>query len=577
MNRPEKTKKLIIAVALTTVTFLFFNFFYAYHLFFKEQTQLFLFSSTYLFSYFDKPAWLAALSGDFLTQFFYLRGGGPAVLAALFVTEWFLAYSVIKKISKSKFAAIWAFFPVATDFVSHLSLAHNARISVGFILTLLLFLVYGKIKNRSLSLAFAFLVALSGYWFLGSSVVVFPFLVLLSDKDLKRIFLHLPLLPFVFVLPFILRAKYLLPINETLLFPAILLKSLLPLSALILAAFAAVIFQKNKHFFPVLTETSIATILLLLIIVFGINSNAGFKREKIFALDTETYFGKIDKVIELAEKSKMESRFVAYYTNMALAKKGELPNRLLGFYQPAVQGLILPVSQNENWQTILFSNELFYLLGDMNLAQHSAMLGNTFSPYQRSSRMMKRLAEINMVNGDYPSAEKFLRILDHTLFHKKWAQQKFSENNANCNSSWLLEKRAQVAHSDTIRNSYDYIQSIEFLVQQNPENLIALDYLLSFYLLNKDLVSFKTAYDKYAKLLKRPVPKLYAEALLIKLFQDKVSQEEVLTYRIDSEQMRKFAEYTNIFEKARGNIDQLKTGFEFTYWFYYHFATFKEN
>jgi hypothetical protein len=336
-------------------------------------------------------------------------------------------------------------------------------------------------------------------------------------------------------------------------------------------------FQKNQRFFPSLIETTSSGIILLLIVALGISNNAGFNREKIFALDTETYFGKIDKVIVLAEKSKTESRFVTYYTNMALAKKGELPNRLLEFYQPAVQGLILPVSQNENWQTILFSNELFYLLGDMNLAQHSAMLGNTFSPYQRSSRMMKRLAEINMVNGDYPGAEKFLRILNLTLFHKKWAQQKFSENNANCNSAWLLEKRAQVAHSDTIRNSYDYIQSIQFLVQQNPDNFIALDYLLSYYLLNKDLISFKLAYDKYAKFLKRPVPKLYAEALLIKLFQDKVSQEEVLTYRIDSEQIREFTDYTNNFNKAPENIEQLKTRFEFTYWFYYHFATFKEN
>lgn len=45
-----------------------------YHLFHREQTQLFLLATEPLAGYLRHPAALARLSGDFLTQFFYYEG-----------------------------------------------------------------------------------------------------------------------------------------------------------------------------------------------------------------------------------------------------------------------------------------------------------------------------------------------------------------------------------------------------------------------------------------------------------------------------------------------------------------------
>lgn len=61
-------------------SFVFFQFFYPYHLFYQEQNQLFLFSWDYITTYLDKPGWLACLTGDFLTQFYYYRFAGPTIL-----------------------------------------------------------------------------------------------------------------------------------------------------------------------------------------------------------------------------------------------------------------------------------------------------------------------------------------------------------------------------------------------------------------------------------------------------------------------------------------------------------------
>ena len=567
-------KQILPLIAIAVVSFLFFQFVYPYHLFFKEQIQLFLFTPTYIFSYLAKPAALSSLAGDFFTQFLYLQGGGPLVLAVLFSAEWWLTKKALQTIGNMKNASQWALLPVASDFTAHLALLYSPRNTMGLILVLAVFLAFSRINNKALATTLFIISVAVGHWLFGNAIIVLPFLLLFSTNIYRpKIIAKLSLL-LVVIFVYIGRPFYLLPVKEAFLYPAFSVKDLLPLVVFVATIFISelTLFTKKYNRFSIW----IVSVLFPVILISGFKLNANFGLEKILALDSETYFGNTNKVIKLAEKYKLKNRVGTYYTNMALAKKGELPDRLLEFYQPFTQGLILPVSQNENWQTILFSNELFYLIGDMNLAQHSSMLGNTFSPYNRSSRMIKRLAEINMINGDYKGAEKFLRMLEKTLFHSKWAAKQIKEINSGTTPDWLVSKRTQIAQTDTIRNSSDYLHAIEFLVRQNPRNKIALDYLLCFHLLNKDLISFKNTYDRYAKPLNFPPQKVYAEALLISLFKEKVSEETFQKYKINPAVLTEFINYTGRFEETKGDLNQLKEKYGTSYWFYYHFATMKE-
>lgn len=573
--KDKKNRNILFApVVIAAFTFLFFQFLYPYHLFFKEQIQLFLYTPDYLFSYFDKPAALARLSGDFLTQFFYLRGGGATVLALLFVAEWIVLQHLIKKFIAEKHAGLWALLPVAVDFTLHLNLLHTPADSMGLFFSLVLIGFCLSIKNKVGQVAFVIvLVLLGNYWF-GNAIILLPFFLLLQKKERQSILPLLLLLAFLIV-PLVTRQHFLLTHLQAYLFPAFSLKSLWLPAFVLFAVVLAKLFSDTKLRQSVLAQSILLLVSILL--VGGIKLNANFEQEKILALDSEFYFENNKTVLQLAETLEVKNRVASYYTNMALAQKGELPERLMEFYQPSIHGLILPVSQYENWQTILFSNELFYLLGDMNLAQHSAMLANTFSPYNRSSRMIKRLAEINMINEDFAGAEKFLRMLDKTLFHKKWAQKRLAENNAECKKIWLAKKRQQIAQTDIIRTAFDYINSIEFLVQQNPKNKMALDYLLSYHLLNKDLGAFRTAYDSYAKTDDSDAEKIYAEALLVLLFRENASEQEFEAYGIRPEQLNDFISYTELFEQSEGELTKLQSEFGRSYWFYYHFATMKEG
>jgi len=564
----------LIIPGLGFLIFLFFQLFYPYHLFFKEQIQLFIYTPEYFLSYFTKPAWLARYIGDFLTQFFYLRGGGAITVSFILLIEWIFITKVIDKLTSSKLAKLWALIPVVIDLALQCNILHEISYTISIICTLGIYLLFLKIKSKWFQLGTALIISPLIYWLAGGTVLALPLLIVLDKNENRERKILISILIFVLalIIPLILRHRFLLTIEQAYIFPALQRSSLLIIVALgLVSIFSSILNSfEQKH-------KTIALISLLLILfittVIGVYRFADFNQEKELALDSETYFGNTDKVISLACSNNIESRNSSYFLNIALAKKGILADSLLNYYQPASYGLMLPVAPGEGWITIIFSNELYYLIGDMNLAQHATMLGNTFSIHNRSSRMIKRLAEINLVNEDTAAANKYLRILDKTLFHQKWA--KAHKNNAPF-SSWMQEineKRSFIPRSDIIRSANDFNRTLSFLLSQNPQNKVALEYLLCYHLLNKDIVSFIKYYNLYFKNTTEHIPKIYQEALLIYFSKYPTSIQEISSYGLDPQIFKSFMEYTKHYDQSNGNIKELQRFYSKTYWYYYHFAT----
>jgi hypothetical protein len=562
------------AFFLGLFTFLFFQFVYPYHLFFKEQVQLFLYTPDYFFSYLCKPAWLGCYLGDYLTQFYYLRGGGATVLSFLILIEWLLIGLTIKHLTHSKIAHLWALLPVCIDITLQCSILHEASFSVSLILTLCTFLCFRQINVRWISICTGLIITPLTYWFSGSAAFIFPLLVILDSY--KKIgtdkLLGIAMFLVILVTPFILRPLYLLTIEQAYIFPAIQKSSLLLLSSLVVVYIFASISSSFEDKHKTIT-LCVLGLIMAFSLVSGIAVFADFDQESEFALDSETYFGNTDKVLSLARSSNIESRNSSYYHNIALAKKGWLADSLMYHYQPAVYGLMLPVAPGEGWITIVFSNEVYFLVGDMNLAQHSAMLGNTFSTHNRSSRMLKRLSEINLVNGDTAAADKYLRILAQTRFHREWAVTRLDHGPTTTHLKLIDEKQKLVPYSDTLRKANDFCSSLSFLVNQNPKNSVALEYLLCYHLLNKDLDSFVHIYNLYAKNRQQHIPNVYQEALLIYFLRCRTSTQVIAGYELDPQIIKSFIEYTKRFDQSNGNMQALQHLYSKTYWYYYHFAT----
>lgn len=224
-------------------------------------------------------------------------------------------------------------------------------------------------------------------------------------------------------------------------------------------------------------------------------------------------------------EGEYRSPFTAYYYNLLNAQQDRLPDRLMDGYQPASQGLFLPVAPHSTYLTIYAANEVWFALGDMTMAEHAAILGMIFSPHHTGARAVKRLAEINLVNGDEAAAMKYLRLLQKTMCYRDWAERRIPGKQTAEVCQWLERKRLLLPATDTLRSSADIPLSLRHLLRNKPDNTLACDYLLCFDLLNKDIGAFAGDYREFAA--KKFPSRLYAEGLLIYLAGKKASLDEV--------------------------------------------------
>ena len=277
--------------------------------------------------------------------------------------------------------------------------------------------------------------------------------------------------------------------------------------------------------------------------------------EKDFAVDCEYYFGNHDKVIRMVEGSEKWTDQMLFFYNLAQAQRGELPDHLLKFTQNYL-GTFEKIGPETPMLTIRNMNELYWALGDMTFTERAAMMTNVFSHNNRNVRMMRRLAECNIVSGDSLAAEKYLRILDKTLVYGKWAE------NMRQHGKQIYQKKMQMVNQhDTITITDNAHFLMMQLLDANADNTIALDYILCSNLLLKDITNFKRDYDRYCIDTGKPRLKpLYQEALCIWLAGTNAPQEEWEKYIKKADVFQRFQQYN----EQRGSIQ-----FKGSYWYYF--------
>lgn len=455
-----------VFIALWTVTcWCFFQFCYPYHLFFQEQNQLFLWSWDYISSY-TGPGWLATLTGDFLTQFYYYLYIGATILTLCLTATGMILYRALRHFKVDRIVSL-ALALVLMTFMAVCHFSTNYRLSstiaiMGWVLLLWLISLTKGWKKRAV-------VCCCG------------------------------------------------------LLPTWLLFGLPPMKKL---------------------------------------QGPDFILEKDFAVDCEYYFGNHDKVIRLIEGSDRWTDQMLFFYNLVQAQRGQLPDHLLKF-TPNYLGTFEKIGPKTPMLTIRNMNELYWTLGDMTFTERAAMMTNVFSHNNRNVRMIRRLAECNIVSGDTLAAEKYLRILDKTWVYTKWA-----ENIRQHGRQIYQKKTLMVNAGDTISISDNAHFLMMQLLNANPDNTIALDYILCSDLLLKDIDSFKRDYDRYCIETGKPrLKSLYQEALCIWLAGTDASQKEWETYIQRGDVFQRFQQYNQL----RGD-----NRFKDTYWYYFDKAKVPE-
>lgn len=248
--------------------FVFFQGYYPYHFFYKEQNQLFLWTSNYFFSYFDKPAWLACWIGDFLTQFYYYLYAGSIILTVSLLLLMGTLYAALRKTGQKKG---WAFAiaVVLTTLEAICHLRYDFGLSSTYAATgAALLFCHTPRKNFWI----AILTPLA-YWLFGYGAWLY--LLFTAIRSWKW---ALPSGIVTAVMVYMLKGAFLLTTGQLYSYPGI-----------------------GKLTMP------------------------NWYLEKLFQVDDEYYFGNWNKVVSLVEEEESPTPEMLFFYNLVKAQQGQLP------------------------------------------------------------------------------------------------------------------------------------------------------------------------------------------------------------------------------------------------------------
>jgi hypothetical protein len=212
-----------------------------------------------------------------------------------------------------------------------------------------------------------------------------------------------------------------------------------------------------------------------------------------------------EQIIQKAEKRHPDLPQSVCALNLALAMTNQMGLRAGEFFQNGPEGLFPPFSKD--YFSTLTTAEVYFQLGLINTAQRYYFEAMEAAPnFKKSCRCIRRLAETNLVNGQYDVARKYLHILEKTVFYKKWAQRTLSmidDGEPSIMKHPLYGRLRRMSLDEDFLFSDQEIDKIcGRLLMHNYENILAMQYMLFYPLLENNYKKFL----QYMRLVKDEVP-----------------------------------------------------------------------
>ena len=205
--------------------------------------------------------------------------------------------------------------------------------------------------------------------------------------------------------------------------------------------------------------------------------------------------------------------------NRALYFTGQLPERMFAYHQlldPSSLALVARNLTDMARATPRQCGEVFFELGRVNEAEH--MTSEALEIYGNWPCLLERLMRINVLKGRPAAAKKFLALMECSLFHRKRARQigeKLDADSSLANDPSVASRRKLMVRHDSMGDATNFEAMLLELLEANPGNQMAFEYLMAHYLLTRQV-------DKVADNLYRLddfdypcIPRYYEEALLL--------------------------------------------------------------
>ncbi|MBQ6878765.1 MAG: hypothetical protein IJN52_01000 [Bacteroidales bacterium] len=472
----NKTLQYISSAAFAIAVLLFRLLLYPGAAGFQEQNQLFLFTWDYFLERMSVSGGLADYIAEFITQFSYIPCLGEILLAILLTV---FQRSIAMTFDRSEWYALSFVAPVMM-----LVYMSDIYVMLSFLVALILAVLLCALYRRRPGIIWASVATVLGFWLIGPAIFVFTLYACLREKNLKVLILivlsvlvvmvsrwtYLQQYPWKTVISGI--NYYRLPLT-------------VPAFQLIIAIVTA--------FLPALTgilptPKKSAGILVGLFIGAGLGCYFSYQRDtvELIAYDQMVRNEDWEGILKRAEKYQPDSELGSVSVNLALFMSGrgsELPR----FKQFGTRGLILP--NIRDFISNSSSSEVFWRLGMINESLRYAFdTQESLVNNRKSGRWMCRMAECQILNGRYDVAEKYLDILNHSLFYRKWAknERRYLRNEEAIASDPVYSYLRSVRYKNDFLYYYPEMDKmLAILYSQNKNNVMAAWYYQAWTALKK--------------------------------------------------------------------------------------------
>lgn len=587
----------IIIVAIFSVTcFTYLLVFNRYHIIFQEQSQLFIFSWDYFTGYLNNPGGLSSYVGAFFTQFFINYFAGGLILTIAGVIVYLLTAYILRKGNLN--GVLFSLIPGLILLAVGNDYTYTFGYTVGLILALALTAIYFSIRKDTIRFSAGFIGLFLLYMASGGFMILAAILCLIHEFMKRRY--RLPVvsgyLIVMILFPYIAGKfiYYIPPASEwtiQILLPFAGITRILSLSlliyyplTLIIAGLWMALSHKSQINFKWSWSSVIPGTVIYIFLSWGIiKYSYDDKTESLFKMDYYVQHSEWRKALEHASTYPGTNRLIIYFTNLSLYKTGQMGDSLFHFNHIGKDDLWLEWPGGK--LSLFFGAEIFYHLGYFNETYRRAYDAMVLTG--QNPRSLKCLAKISLVNGNNGLVEKHLKILDQTLFYRKWSQHYKSflqDPDLMQEDQEIMEKSHLLLNSDFLVDTNNPDQTLFQLVKHHPENRMAYEYLLASFLLDKNLTAFVSYISNLKSYGFKDLPVHYEEALLVYMNQ---TQKNIVPegYMIRESTNKGFEDYYNDYSNARssysGNLnlmaERLYKNYGKTYWFYLHFINNKVN
>lgn len=567
------------------MVFLLSNYVNTYHFFAVEQNQIFLWTKAYFKEILLQPGGFSLLTGYFLNQFYLFFYVGAAITALLTLLVWWLCFITLRCIIPQARLYFLSLLPALLLAVLHSDFYYKTQGTVAFVLMLIALYVYVRYRAHRQRFIYALVIVPVLFFLAGPVVVLFSacvFIIEVLTSDWRGWLKAIGIITWACLLS--ASGVYLLwyPEWRYAFLPDLYLEVTQEPTAKLYYAWIALpvllliapLFRwwKAKTKWMVWGSYGVQALLCAAIIYYAIPHSVD--RESILLKKFEYHTQKQEwNQILRSYTNPGKDNLRAGYLNMALAAEGKLGDNAFHYEQSGADGLIVPHSRNLTSYSLL--SDIDYTIGNVALAQAMAFESNLCSRNHGRPRMMLRLIETNLIYGEWVVAEKYIQLLEYTLFYRGEAQalRRFLYNDEAVESDPVLgEKRKNFPLPNYLSSPATTRKNIYAVVAQNPENDVAREYFIMVYLLAKDM-------SRFATLLPWCYPPEANEKLLVSfqeavlLFSDN-TPEFSESYNIDPAIAQRYQEFKTFIQNNKNNpsiAHHLSKLYGNTYWVYYYF------